>query len=73
MEIGGSNGAILADGDSVQLIKDIQVKGSSLKLKRGDVIKNIRLADHEEKGVECRIGGSTISIRPEFLKKRSSL
>jgi protein PhnA len=63
-----SNGAVLNDGDSVQLIKDLKVKGSSLNLKRGKVIKNIRLtSDNEE--VECREGKSTLVLKSCFLKK----
>lgn len=63
-----SNGNILSDGDSVQLIKDLKVKGSSLNMKRGSVVKNIRLtADPEE--IECRDGRSTIVLKTCFLKK----
>ena len=40
-----SNGNILKDGDTVKLIKDLKVKGSSLTLKRGTVVKNIKLTD----------------------------
>lgn len=47
-----SNGALLADGDSVQVIKDLKVKGTSVTLKRGTVIKNIRLTEDEEE-IEC--------------------
>ncbi len=43
MEIKDSNGTTLDDGDSVQVIKDLKVKGSSSTLKRGKVFKNIRL------------------------------
>jgi len=43
METKDSNGALLQDGDSVTLIRDLKVKGSSLNLKRGTLIKNIRL------------------------------
>jgi protein PhnA len=47
-----SNGATLNAGDSVQVIKDLKVKGTSVTLKRGTVIKNIRLTDDEEE-IEC--------------------
>jgi protein PhnA len=43
MEVKDSNGTVLKTGDSVQVIKDLKVKGSSVTLKRGTVIKNIRL------------------------------
>jgi protein PhnA len=47
-DVRDSNGAALADGDSVMVIKDLKVKGSSVTLKRGTVIKNIRLTDDAE-------------------------
>lgn len=67
-EVKDSNGNILVDGDNVTLTKDLKVKGSSINLKRGTKIKNIKLSaeDHQ---VECRIGKSTIVLRTEFLKK----
>lgn len=64
-----SNGNPLKDGDAVMPIKDLKVKGASLNLKRGTVIKNIRLTG-EEDVVECRIGKKTIVLRTEFLKKK---
>jgi protein PhnA len=69
MEIKDCNGTVLQTGDSVQVIKDLKVGGSSMVLKRGEVIKNIRIVEDEE-GVECRIGKATIVLKPEFLKKR---
>lgn len=63
-----SCGILLADGDSVHVIKDLKVKGSSLILKRGKVFKNIRLTNSEEE-VECREGKSTIVLKTCFLKK----
>lgn len=68
MEVKDSNGNILKDGDSVALIKDLKVKGSSLNLKRGTVVKKIRLTDNPDE-VDCRINGSGIVLRTEFLKK----
>ncbi|MEO7988440.1 MAG: zinc ribbon domain-containing protein YjdM [Chryseolinea sp.] len=68
MEVKDSNGNILNDGDSVTLIKDLKVKGSSLNLKRGTVVKKIKLTDNEDE-VDCRINGSSIVLRTEFLKK----
>ncbi|NQV45819.1 MAG: PhnA domain-containing protein [Rhodospirillales bacterium] len=68
MEAKDTNGAILNDGDSVQLTKDLKVKGSSLNLKRGTVIKNIRLTDDPDE-VECRQGKSQIVLKTCFLKK----
>ena len=64
-----SNGNQLKDGDSVHVIKDLKVGGSSMSLKRGTVIKNIRLT-HNPEEIECRIGKSTLVLRAEFLKKK---
>ncbi len=64
-----SNGARLADGDSVQVIKDLKVKGTSATLKRGTVIRNIRLTD-DPALIECnaeKVKG--LVLRTEFLKK----
>lgn len=68
MEVKDSNGNILNDGDSVTLIKDLKVKGTSLNLKRGTVVKKIQLTDNEEE-VDCRVSGTSIVLRTEFLKK----
>lgn len=63
-----SNGTTLNEGDSVQVIKDLKVKGSSITLKRGKLIKNIRLtADTDE--VDCKVDGSNIVLKTCFLKK----
>lgn len=63
-----SNGTTLNDGDAVQVIKDLKVKGSSIVLKRGKVFKNIRLTSDNE-AVECREGKATLVLKAEFLKK----
>lgn len=68
MAVKDSNGAVLQDGDSVQLVRDLNVKGSSLNLKRGTVAKNIRLT-HKEDEVECRFGKQTIVLKTQYLKK----
>lgn len=68
MEVKDSNGNILNDGDTVTLIKDLKLKGSSQTLKRGTTVKNIRLTDSEDE-IECKISGSHIVLRTEFLKK----
>lgn len=64
-----SNGNMLKDGDSVMPIKDLKVKGASLNLKRGTVIKNIRLTG-DDNAVECRVGKKTIVLKTAFLKKK---
>lgn len=68
MTVKDSNGNELSDGDSVQVIKDLKVKGSSLTLKRGQTYKNIRLTDKSEE-VECHEGKSTLVLKTGFLKK----
>lgn len=68
MEVKDSNGNILNDGDSVTLIKDLKVKGTSTTLKRGTMVKNIRLTDDEDE-IECRINKVQMVLRTEFLKK----
>ncbi len=68
MDVKDSNGNALEDGDSVQVIKDLKVKGASNTLKRGTIIKNIRLTSKAEE-IECRIGKSTIVLKTCFMKK----
>ncbi|UOQ64964.1 zinc ribbon domain-containing protein YjdM [Hymenobacter volaticus] len=68
MEVKDSNGNLLAEGDSVTLIKDLKVKGSSLTLKRGTLVKSIRLTNSPAE-IEGRAGGSTMVLKTEFLKK----
>ena len=63
-----SNGNELNDGDSVRVIKDLKVKGSSQTLKRGTTFKKIRLTSNEEE-VECKDGKSTLVLKTCFLKK----
>lgn len=63
-----SNGAELADGDAVVVIKDLKVKGSSMVIKRGTKVKSIRLTEDPEE-VDCKIDGSSIVLKTCFLKK----
>ncbi|MEE7438973.1 alkylphosphonate utilization protein [Methylobacterium oryzae] len=63
-------GNVLADGDSVTLIKDLKVKGANQTLKQGTVIRSIRLTDDPEE-IDCRhdtIKG--LVLRTEFVRKR---
>lgn len=63
-------GNLLADGDSVTLIKDLKVKGTSQTLKRGTVIKSIRLTGDEQE-IDCRFEGiKGLVLRAEFVRKR---
>ena len=68
MDTKDSNGNILQNGDSVQLIKDLKVGGSSTTLKRGEKIKGIKLTDNPEE-IECRFGKATFVLKTCFLKK----
>ena len=63
-----SNGAVLKDGDSVTVIKDLKVRGSSNVIKRGTMVKNIRLTDDADE-VEGKVEKSMMVLRTEFLKK----
>lgn len=63
-----SNGVELLDGDSVTVIKDLKVKGSSMVIKRGTKVKSIRLTENSEE-VDCKINGSSIVLKTCFLKK----
>jgi protein PhnA len=69
MDVTDSNGAILRDGDSVTLIKDLKVRGTSVTLKRGTRVKSIRLTDDPDE-VECNVDKvKGLVLRTEFLKK----
>jgi protein PhnA len=63
-----SNGAILTEGDSVTVIKDLKVRGSSGIIKRGTMVKNIRLTDADDE-IEGKVDKSVMVLRTEFLKK----
>ncbi|MBL4694256.1 alkylphosphonate utilization protein [Candidatus Gracilibacteria bacterium] len=68
VETRDSNGVILQEGDSVQLIKDLDVKGSSINLKRGKVVKKIRLIGDTE-NVEFKEGKTTMVLKTCYVKK----
>ncbi|MEY4256689.1 MAG: hypothetical protein RLZZ141_1916 [Pseudomonadota bacterium] len=69
METRDSNGTILADGDNVTLIKDLKVKGTSVTLKRGTLVKGIRLTGDPDE-IECRVEKvKGLVLRTEFVKK----
>ena len=64
-----ANGNILKTGDTVIVIKDLRVKGSSLVVKGGTKVKNIRLVDAEH-DIDCKIDGiGSMSLKSEFVKK----
>ena len=64
-----SNGARLYEGDTVVLIKTLDVKGSSLSAKLGTVVKNIRLVPDNTEQIEGKVEGQTIVILTKYLRK----
>ncbi|NEX94418.1 alkylphosphonate utilization protein [Caulobacter sp. 17J65-9] len=69
VEVRDSVGNLLADGDSVVLVKDLKVKGAGQTLKRGTVIRSIRLTGDEQE-IDCRYEGiKGLVLRAEFVKK----
>lgn len=70
IEVRDAAGNVLADGDSVVLIKDLKVKGANQTLKQGTVIKTIRLTNDPEE-IDCRYEGiKGLVLRTEFVRKR---
>lgn len=65
------NGQLLQTGDSVVLIKSLDVKGSSLNAKMGTVVKNIRLVEANTEQVEGKIEGQTIVILTKYVRKQN--
>lgn len=64
-----ANGNVLNDGDSVTVIKDLKVKGSSLVVKVGTKVRNIRLVDGDH-DIDCKIDGiGAMKLKSEFVKK----
>ena len=71
VEVRDSVGNLLADGDQVTLIKDLEVKGAGQTLKRGTLIKSIRLTGDAQE-IDCRFDGiKGLVLRAEFVRKRS--
>lgn len=70
VEVRDAAGNLLADGDSVVLIKDLKVKGAGQTLKQGTVIRTIRLTDDPDE-IDCRYEGiKGLVLRTEFVRKR---
>jgi protein PhnA len=70
VEVRDSVGNLLADGDQVTLIKDLTVKGAGQTLKRGTLIKSIRLTGDSQE-IDCRYDGiKGLVLRAEFVRKR---
>lgn len=64
-----SNGVVLSAGDSVTIIKDLNVKGSSLVAKRGTAVRNIRLVHDNAEQIEGKVEGQNIVILTQYVKK----
>ena len=66
-----ANGNVLQDGDTISVIKDLKVKGSSLVVKAGTKVKNIRLVDGDH-DIDCKIAGiGAMKLKSEFVKRLS--
>ncbi|HSC79400.1 MAG TPA: zinc ribbon domain-containing protein YjdM [Chitinolyticbacter sp.] len=64
-----ANGNTLADGDTISVIKDLKVKGTSLVVKVGTKVKNIKLVDGDH-NIDCKIDGiGPMKLKSEFVKK----
>lgn len=68
LHVKDANGATLNDGDTVVLIKDLKVKGSSQVIKQGTKVKGIRLQEGDH-NIACKIEGSPMNLKSEFVKK----
>lgn len=65
-----AHGAILADGDTVVVIKDLKLKGSSAVIKGGTKVKNIRLNFESDHNLDCKVDGiGAMGLKSEFVKK----
>lgn len=69
MEVKDCNGNLLNEGDSVVVMKSLKVKGGGTTVKKGTVVKRIRLTDDPEE-IDCKVDGMSIVLRTEFLKKK---
>ncbi|RDB32429.1 zinc ribbon domain-containing protein YjdM [Exiguobacterium sp. RIT594] len=64
-----ANGNVLSDGDTITVIKDLKVKGTSLVVKQGTRVKGIRLVDGDH-DIDCKIDGlGAMKLKSEFVKK----
>ena len=68
LKVKDSNGSVLAAGDSIQVIKDLKVKGADT-LKRGTVFKNIRLIEDDAENIEAGAGRNAVVLKTMFVKK----
>lgn len=68
LNVRDSNGTTLSEGDSVTVIKDLKVRGGSGVIKRGTVVKGIKLTENEEE-IEGRVEKTHMVLKTCFLKK----
>jgi protein PhnA len=65
-----ANGAVLNNGDTVQVVKDLPVKGFPKSIKAGTKVKNIRLRPDSDHNIDCKVDGfGAMALKSEFLKK----
>ncbi|RAP34547.1 alkylphosphonate utilization protein [Legionella quinlivanii] len=65
-----AHGTVLNDGDTISVIKDLKIKGSSQVVKVGTKVRNIRLAPDEDHNIDCKIEGiGPMKLKSEFVKK----
>jgi protein PhnA len=64
-----SNGIVINSGDTVVLIKDLDVKGTSMVAKRGTSVRNVRLVHDNPELIEGKVNGQSIYILTQFVKK----
>ncbi len=69
MDTKDCNGKILQDGNNVKIIQDLKVKGTGLTIKRGSVIKGIRLTINSDE-IDCKFQKTKIVLRSEFVQKQ---
>lgn len=69
VEVKDANGVVLRAGDSVVILKDLEVKGAGFTAKRGTTVKNISIPQDVEGHIEGRVNGTKIYLKTEFLKK----
>lgn len=62
-----SNGLTLNEGDSVKTIKDLKVKGSSMVVKRGTIVKNIHLISGNDEEIDCKVDGVALALETQWL------
>ena len=67
-EVRDAHGNVLKDGDSVSVIKDLKVKGSSLVVKVGTKVKNIKLVEGDH-NIDCKIDGQGMMLKSQFVRK----